>query len=225
MMTSNSPVDPLKQYLSALEARDKREKAHEKYINAFTTLADRTAAAEKARLIAAEQRDASPNASTETIQARASKAESKSNWRYYRSSSQGTPPPLAPAEPPNIAQIRAELASSNKVRGEQESQISLLAAENNMYKTTTTEQSRQITQLEKKNRQLERKMKDTTDEAKEKTKLAENVQDDMIVLQMQLNVKEKDNEKLTAENKELTSRWVAAKEEEARKMNETMGYK
>ncbi|KAK1913970.1 hypothetical protein P3342_007216 [Pyrenophora teres f. teres] len=35
--------NPLAEYLTALEARDAREKAHEDYINAYTKLADRTA--------------------------------------------------------------------------------------------------------------------------------------------------------------------------------------
>lgn len=111
------------------------------------------------------------------------------------------------------------------MRGEQETRISELVVENDLYKTTTTDQSGRIVQLEKKIRQLERRMKDTTEEAKGKTKLTEDVQDELIVLQMQLNIKEKDNEKLVAENQELTRRWVAAKEEEVKRMNETMGYR
>ena len=46
----------------------------------------------------------------------------------------------------------------------------------------------------------------------------------MVALNLQLNMAEQEKEKLKKENEELTRRWVQKMEEEARKMNDRMGW-
>jgi len=91
-------------------------------------------------------------------------------------------------------------------------------------KATNTEQNRRIAQLENANKSLERKVKDRAEELKGKGQFVEQVQDELLALQLQLNMMERENEKLKQDNEELTRRWVAAKEEEAKIMNDRMGW-
>lgn len=62
------------------------------------------------------------------------------------------------------------------------------------------------------------------DELKGKGKFVEDIQDEMVALTLELNMAEQDKEKLRKENEELTRRWMKKMEEEADKMNDTMGW-
>lgn len=46
----------------------------------------------------------------------------------------------------------------------------------------------------------------------------------MVALNLQLNMAEQEKERLKKENEELTRRWVQKMEEEARRMNDRMGW-
>ncbi|KAF2452013.1 hypothetical protein P171DRAFT_468402 [Karstenula rhodostoma CBS 690.94] len=205
--TKAPPRDPLEQYLRSLEIRDRREKKHEKYINIITDYADKAAAKEKERLSA--ERDA-PEPATPDIK-------SRSNWRYSRSS-----PVPSPADPAHITQLRADLASSNKIRSEKETELKAVEEERNKLKFKATTQARWIEELEKKTKTLERRVKDTTEELKGQRQLAEHAQDEMMVMQMEVNAKDKDLKKAEADVQMLTSRWMQEKGEDARRMNEAV---
>ena len=86
----------------------------------------------------------------------------------------------------------------------------------------TTKQARRIEELEKKNQLLDRRVKDTTEELKGQRQLAERAQDEMLVMQMEVNAKEKDLKKAEADVKMLTDKWMAEKHEDAKRMNEAM---
>ncbi|KAF1835593.1 autophagy protein 16 [Decorospora gaudefroyi] len=197
--------NPLDEYLSALEARDAREKAHEAYINAYTKLADRTAAL--ANQTAAEDPITASSGSTKTL----------------------TPKGKGPAtsdtpSPSTLAQLRTELAATQRTRGDLETQVSTLTTELSALKTSDAQQRQRIDQLEKAKAALERRSKDRVDELKGKGKFVEEIQDEMVALNLQLNMAEQEKEKLRKDNEELTKRWVQRMEEEARKMNERSGW-
>ena len=59
---------------------------------------------------------------------------------------------------------------------------------------------------------------------KGKGRFVEAVQDEMVALNLQLNMAEQDSERLKKENEELTRRWVKKMDEEARNMNDRMGW-
>ncbi|KAF1962345.1 autophagy protein 16 [Byssothecium circinans] len=195
---------PLADYLSALEARDAREKAHENYINAFTKLADRTAAQAKQNKSTPSQPDPEPASSTKSLRGKSAAIE--------------------PSAPSSLAQIRAELATTQKTRGDLETKLSAATAELSAYKQTDAEQKKRIAILESSKTRLERRMKDRVDELKGKGRFVEDVQDEMVALTLQLNMAEQEKEKLRKENEELTKRWVRKMEEEAARMNDQMGW-
>ncbi|KAH9865997.1 hypothetical protein J1614_008561 [Plenodomus biglobosus] len=71
---------------------------------------------------------------------------------------------------------------------------------------------------------LERRGKDRADELKGKGRFVEEVQDEMVALNLQLNMAEQEKERLKKENEDLTRRWMQKMDEEARKMNDRMGW-
>jgi hypothetical protein len=71
---------------------------------------------------------------------------------------------------------------------------------------------------------LERRGKDRVDELRGKGKFVEDIQDEMVALTLQLNMAEQEKEKLKKENDELTRRWLQKMEDEAKRMNDTMGW-
>jgi chromosome segregation ATPase len=124
-----------------------------------------------------------------------------------------------------IAQMRADLASTQKTRSELETRISTTDAELTALKTTSIQQQKRIALLEKAKEQLERRTKDRAEELKGKGRLVEEVQDEMVSLNLQLNMAEQEREKLKRDNEELTKRWMEKMEGEARKMNDRMGWR
>lgn len=123
-----------------------------------------------------------------------------------------------------MAQLRAELAVTQRTRGDLEAQLSALSAELSTLKALDTQQKQRIEQLEKMRTALERRGKDRAEELKGKGRLVEEVHDEMVALNLQLNMAEQEKEKLRKENDELTRRWVKKMEEEAKKMNERSGW-
>lgn len=100
----------------------------------------------------------------------------------------------------------------------------MLTTELSTLKASDTQQKQHIERLEKIRAALERRGKDRADELKGKGRFVEEVQDEMVALNLQLNMAEQEKEKLKKENDELTRRWVQKMEDEARKMNDRMGW-
>ncbi|KAF2475075.1 autophagy protein 16 [Lindgomyces ingoldianus] len=196
---------PLAEYLSALEARDAREQAHAAYINAYTKLADRTAGS-RAEALAPPP---APSLSTSTKSLRPGTPKDK-----------GSPAPQDVTSPSSTAQLRAELASTQRIRAALETKLSTISAELDAFKASDAAQKRRISQLEKTREQLDRKVKDRAEELKGKGRLVEGVQDEMVAINLQLHMMEQERDKLRMDNEELTRRWVEKMEQEAQKMND-----
>ncbi|KAH7132562.1 autophagy-related protein 16 [Dendryphion nanum] len=197
--------NPFTEYLSALDARDAREQAHVQYIKTYTKLADRTA-----RLSQHDLPTVHPSAS----------ALSGSGKTIRPGTPKGSGSPVPPDS--NVAQIRAELASTQKIRGDLEAQLAAQTSELTDLKLNDQEQQKRIVHLERIKEQLERRAKDRTEELKGKGRFVEEVQDEMVAIELQLNMAERDRDKLKKENEDLTRRWMEKMEAEARKMNDNM---
>jgi hypothetical protein len=130
----------------------------------------------------------------------------------------------ATSEPSSLAQLRSELASTQRTRGDLEAQLRDLTAELTTLKASDTQQRQRIEQLEKMKMALERRGKDRMDELKGKGRFVEEIQDEMVAVTLQLNMAEQEKERLRKENEELTKRWVKKMEDEARRMNEKSGW-
>lgn len=186
-----------------------------------TTFADKQAAKEKARIIA--EREASESAIKSPTETPATDVRARPKWAYYPSSSgKPTTPPPAQPDTAHIAQLRADLATSNSIRAEQESQLKLAKTEAFDLQATKTQQTKRITELEKHNRTLEIKVKNNAEELVGQRKLAREAQDEMLALQVEMNAKDKRLQKVEADNKMLVDRWMAEKGDAAQRMNEAM---
>lgn len=175
-----------------------------------TKLADRTAVLAKQPTDTAEE-IATPTASTKTIRPGTPKGKA-------------TTPAVDVASPSSLAQIRSELATTQRTRSELEAKLSTINNELSSLKASDALQKQRIEQLEKMKANLERRGKDRVDESKLKGKFVEDIQDEMVALTLQLNMAEQEKERLKKENDDLTKRWMRKMEEEADKMNSRMGW-
>lgn len=71
---------------------------------------------------------------------------------------------------------------------------------------------------------LERKLKDRDAELKEKKKLVEEVQDEILALTVELNAVGREKEKLKNENGELVRRWMERMTTEVDRANREGGW-
>lgn len=85
--------------------------------------------------------------------------------------------------------------------------------------------TKRINQLSTGVTQMTVRLKDREEELRGKTKLVEEVQDEMVTLNLQLNIAEEQTEKLKEENKELVDRWMARKAKEADAMNDESKFR
>lgn len=195
------------QYLTALKARDEREKAEADLYDQCTKLADR---------------NAEMKAELRQIRAQA-KAEAPA--------SPPVPPPLisygfrrqtAPAVPEAdaVAQLRQDFAKSQQDRVDLQSQVEDLQREREAATTRRKSDSKKIAQLSANVTQLTTRLRDREEELRGKAKLLVNVQDENATLNLELNQAEQEVKRVKEENKELVARWVARMAKEADKMNE-----
>ena len=218
--------DWYEQYSAALDQRDAREQAHKAYIDACmflqhvrcgyctnrehsdTKLADRTAGLE-AREATPVQLPASPAPSTKAVERTGTPTRSK------------TAPPQEPESSPidALSRIRADLATTQKARSALQAQVEELSASLKTLQLQSRTSATQIAQLTRQKTDVERRLRDRDEELRGKTKLAEDAQDEMVALGLQLNISEQKAEKLKVENEDLVQRWMKRMGEEAEKVN------
>ncbi|KAF1983910.1 autophagy protein 16 [Aulographum hederae CBS 113979] len=182
----------ISEYSSALSARDVRDKAQASYIDAYTTLADRTARLEIAPPPAPPSPSPQPTASSI---------------------------PNSPDDA-SLTRLRADLATTQKSRADLSAQVTTLNSTLATLQKSASTSSKQITSLQRQVLLLERKLSDRTSELAESKKLVEGVQDEMIGMNLELGEAGKKMEGLRAENKRLVERWIVEMGERARRMNE-----
>lgn len=203
-------TDWFEQYSSALDQRDAREKAHKAYIDAYTKLADRTATLEARESTPLPAAPASPVPSTSKTVERAATPTRR----------RGTPSQEAEQSPTDaLARIRGDLATTQKARSALQAQVDELTTSLKTLQLQAKASATRIAQLTRQKTDVERRLKDRDEELRGKTKLAEDAQDEMIALGLQLNLSEEKAEKLKTENEELVQRWMKRMGEEADRVN------
>ncbi|PMD21817.1 autophagy protein 16 [Hyaloscypha hepaticicola] len=185
-------------YIQALQDRDQRErssyqKVDNDLIAAFTNLLDRTAALEAEKVADATSFD---------LKSKDSKVTNTAN--------DGT------------AQIRGDLAAALRSNGQLQGRTKIAEAELVKLKAKSKSDGKLIEDLSKERAFLSQKLKDRDEELRGKTKLLDDVHDEVISLNLQLNMSEQRVKDLKAENKELIDRWMAYKGQEAEEMNKTL---
>ena len=209
-------------YFAALEARDETEKANIEIYEACSTwsanpllpkantvadtrLADRTA-------------ELSQNTATEPL---AEEAATQSLPQVTGKRGAKVTSPL----PESLSQIRQDLTKAQQDRAELQTRLDIVTKELEALKAKSKIDTKRINQLSAGVTQMTVRLKDREEELRGKTKLVEDVQDEMVTLNLQLNIAEEQTEKLKEENKELVDRWMARKAKEADAMNDESKFR
>jgi flagellar motor protein MotB len=196
------------EYMEALQDRDERERASyqrvdEELIAAFTSLLDRTAALE------AEKAALQPSISTPP--------------QTSRSPTPSTNKRDSPTtNDPSTAQLRLDLAETLRSNGQLQNRIKTAETELVKLRLKSKNEAKQVESLTKERAFLMQKLKDRDEELRGKTKLLDDLHDEVISFNLQLNMSEQKVKQLKAENKELIDRWMASKGREAEEMNKKL---
>ncbi|KAK5122035.1 hypothetical protein LTR85_004281 [Meristemomyces frigidus] len=200
--------DWIEQYSAALTERDAREQAHKQYIDAYTKLADRTAALEA---------NPPPAASAPSLEPLSPAGKDRVSTPTKGKTAGAKEAEQSPNDV--LGRLRTDLATTQKARTALQAQVDELTASLSALQTQHKSSTTQITQLSRQKADVERKLKDRDEELKGKGRLVEQAHDEMVALGLQLNMSEERKEKLTHENKELVDRWMKRMGEEADRVN------
>ncbi|KAG6133919.1 autophagy protein 16, interacts with Atg12p-Atg5p [Claviceps purpurea] len=183
------------EYLTSLKDAELQSPVNQELIQTCSQMADRISALE---------------ASNAALEARASKAPKA------KASKSGA---LPTTDDPAIAQLRLDLAESLRSKGVTEGRLRAAEEELSKLRTKTKNDARSLKALSTERALLTTRLKDREHELREKRKLLEDVQDEMITLNLQMSMAEKERDKVKRENKELVERWMARMAQEAEAMN------
>ncbi|KAL9612511.1 MAG: hypothetical protein Q9167_002896 [Letrouitia subvulpina] len=183
-------------YVLALQERDKKEKKFHDFYETYTRLADRTAAADKKAV------PQSNNNSTDTANiALQAKGANES-----------------------IIKIREDLAEAQRSREILQSHLQKVSDELQKLKIQTALDNKRIADLTSERASLTIKIRDRDEELRAKSKLLEDVHDETVSFTLQLNMAEEQTKALRQENKDLIDRWMARMGKEADAMNKASKF-
>jgi chromosome segregation ATPase len=128
-----------------------------------------------------------------------------------------------PAEPstndPGVAQLKQDLAEALRSKGVTEKRLRASDEELMQLRSKHKADTKSIRDLTADKHSLTTRLKDREYELREKRKFIEDVQDEMIALNLQVSMAEKERDKVKKENKELVDRWMKRMAQEADAMN------
>jgi len=185
------------EYLEALKECSANEKVSYELIDAYTRLADRTAALEAGKTATLQSEDpiVTPREST------------------------------VPSTTGDVAaQLRRDLAEALRSRGQLQSRLKLAEEDLETLRLKSKLDTKIIKDFAAERAVLVVKVKDRDEELRGKAKLLEDVQDEMISLNLQLNMAEQRSKKLQKENKDLIDRWMTRMGQEADAMNDASKF-
>jgi len=128
----------------------------------------------------------------------------------------------APADPSTdaaVAQLQLQLAEALRSNGTLRDRAKAAEDEVQALRAKGKEDARKLRGLTAENAALTTKLRDREHELREKRKLVENVQDEMITMNLQMTMAEQERDKVKKENKELVDRWMKRMAQEAEAMN------
>ncbi|PHH87146.1 hypothetical protein CDD83_9261 [Cordyceps sp. RAO-2017] len=185
------------EYLASLQEAELKNPVNMELVQACSQMADRISSLEAEK--AALESRASATGTSKTAGTRAGDA--------------------AASDDPTIAQLRLDLAESLRSKGVAERRLRAAEEELGRLRTRTKEDARSIKAMTSERTALNFRVKDREHELREKRKLLEQVQDEMITLNLQVSVAEKERDRVKKENKELVDRWMKRMAQEADAMN------
>ncbi|ROT38452.1 autophagy protein 16 [Sodiomyces alkalinus F11] len=191
------------EYLASLREQERNNPVNLELVDLCSQLADRIAALE------AEKDVLAARAATTAPETRKSNKKSRE------------PPPSTEdtTSDPAIAQLRLDLAESLRSRGALQTRLKKAEDEVADLRAKNRSDARRVKELSADRAVLITKLRDREDEIREKRKLIENVQDEMIALNLHVAMAEKERDKVKKENAELVDRWMKRMAQEAEAMN------
>ncbi|TQN64857.1 Autophagy-related protein 16 [Colletotrichum shisoi] len=120
---------------------------------------------------------------------------------------------------PNVAQLQLQLAEALRSNGTLKDRAKAAEDELQTLRGKIKEDARKMRSLTAESTALTTKLRDREHELREKRKLVENVQDEMITMNLQMSMAEQERDKVKKENKELVDRWMKRMGQEAEAMN------
>ncbi|KAH8672622.1 autophagy-related protein 16 [Tricladium varicosporioides] len=126
------------------------------------------------------------------------------------------------SSPESDFQTKKDLAEALRSNTKLQTRLQAAEAELASLKMKTTGDARSIRDITRERDAVSRRLKDKEDELRQKTKMFNDAQDEMISLNLQLNMSEQNAKRVKAENKELIERWLIHKGQEAEAMNHSL---
>lgn len=122
------------------------------------------------------------------------------------------------------AQLQTDLLAAQKARSTLLSSLSNLESTIATLRSQTSSLTSQLNLSNTQKSALERKLRDREEELRQKKKFADDAQDEVVALQLQLNLSEEKGEKVRRENEELVRRWVERMGVEVERVNREGGW-
>ncbi|KAK2035109.1 autophagy protein 16 [Colletotrichum zoysiae] len=199
------------EYLASIREQEKNNPVNLEIVQLCSQLSDRVAAleAEKEVLRSKTAAAAHPDKPATT-----SSSSEKSSVRAAAAAA-----PTDPGADAAIAQLQLQLAEALRSNGTLRDRAKAAEDEAQALRAKGKEDARKLRGLTAENAALTTKLRDREHELREKRKLVENVQDEMITMNLQMSMAEQERDKVKKENKELVDRWMKRMAQEAEAMN------
>jgi len=110
------------------------------------------------------------------------------------------------------------------MRADLQSRLDAVSAELEKLKEKSAAEGKRIRDLTTERSHLMIRLRDRDEELKGKSKLLENVQDELVSLNLHLNMEDDRNKKLKKENQDLIDRWMARMGQEADALNDASKF-
>ncbi|KAL7270052.1 autophagy protein 16, interacts with Atg12p-Atg5p [Rhizina undulata] len=172
-------------FLSSLEERDAREKAHDEFITAYYRLATRMTS-----LSAPAPASSSPH-----------------------------PAATTPTQVDELSQIKHDLLTAQSSKTQLNTKLKALSSDLEKLTIKNKKDNSDLELALSEKIKFERRTKDLEEELKEKSRLIQNLEDEILAFEIQLNVATEKKSAVERENKELVERLMLWKANEAEQMN------
>ncbi|KAF4582847.1 Autophagy-related protein 16 [Ophiocordyceps camponoti-floridani] len=202
------------EYLASIKDVERQNPVNMELVQACSQMADYISALE-ADKASVESRAAKPSSSG----SRPSKSTPTTTTTASSRSQPGDAAQPSSEDSIAVAQLRLDLAETLRSKGATETRLRAAEAELGKLRSQAKTDGRAIKELSADRTALTLRVKDREHELREKRKLLEQVQDEMITLNLQVSMAEKERDKVTKENKELVDRWMRRMAQEADAMN------
>ncbi|KAK1982807.1 autophagy protein 16 [Colletotrichum cereale] len=191
------------EYLASIREQEKNNPVNLEIVQLCSHLSDRVAALEAEKEVL-RSKTASDKAATTS---------EKPSGRAVSAA------PTDPGTDAAVAQLQLQLAEALRSNGTLKDRAKAAEDEAQALRAKGKEDARRLRGLTAENAALTTKLRDREHELREKRKLVENVQDEMITMNLQMSMAEQERDKVKKENKELVDRWMKRMAQEAEAMN------